>query len=298
METLPARSSAEIAENHRYGIGSSEITTIAGLNPYKSRLQLWMEKTGKIAPPEENTAMWLGTQLEPVVAKMFQRDWNGGLVKCEETYKNGWRIATPDYFLRDPVGRTGILECKTTSAYKKVDWQDSIPDFAHCQVIWQMGVTSIHWGFVACLIGGREFAKHPVEFDLSLYNQLVVLAEAFMRQCDSDSPPAATDSDLDHLKTILLDQELSGETIYLPSETTPIAEQYVRIKSELKQIRKQETELCETLNSCEAKIRQLMGNHANGISSSHKMTLKRWTRKAYQVNESRGTTLLVEEFKK
>ena len=44
------------------GIGGSDAGTIMGINPYRSRLSLWMEKTGQKEPDDltENEAVEMG----------------------------------------------------------------------------------------------------------------------------------------------------------------------------------------------------------------------------------------------
>ncbi|MFU1875596.1 YqaJ viral recombinase family protein, partial [Enterococcus faecium] len=59
--------------DRKRGIGGSDVSTILGLNKYKSVYQLWLEKTGQILPIETDSepAYW-GTVLEDIVAKEFQ----------------------------------------------------------------------------------------------------------------------------------------------------------------------------------------------------------------------------------
>lgn len=58
----------------KQGIGSSDAAAAVGLNPYKSQLQLWMEKTGrdgdlpKTDPNDESSPMYWGNLLEAIVA--------------------------------------------------------------------------------------------------------------------------------------------------------------------------------------------------------------------------------------
>ena len=52
------------------GIGGSDASIIAGLNPYKSVYQLWQEKRGMMPFEEaENDFTHFGTVLEPVVKR-------------------------------------------------------------------------------------------------------------------------------------------------------------------------------------------------------------------------------------
>ena len=49
------------------GIGSSEVATILGLNPWETPYQLWRRKKGLDAPKEETFAMKAGHYLEDAV---------------------------------------------------------------------------------------------------------------------------------------------------------------------------------------------------------------------------------------
>ena len=58
----------------KQGIGSSDAAAAVGLNPYKSQLELWMEKTGRdtlltmLDPQDEESPAYWGNILEPIVA--------------------------------------------------------------------------------------------------------------------------------------------------------------------------------------------------------------------------------------
>ena len=54
------------------GIGGSDVSIIAGVNPFKSVHQLWLEKTGQVEPEQiESEYTHFGTLLEPIVRKEF-----------------------------------------------------------------------------------------------------------------------------------------------------------------------------------------------------------------------------------
>lgn len=57
------------------GIGSSDAAAAVGLNPYKSPLELWLEKTGRVEVVEQRedmeAATYWGTLLEPLVAAAY-----------------------------------------------------------------------------------------------------------------------------------------------------------------------------------------------------------------------------------
>ena len=54
------------------GIGGSDVSVIAGINPFKSVYQLWLEKTGKIETEQTDSEYaHFGAILEPIVKKEF-----------------------------------------------------------------------------------------------------------------------------------------------------------------------------------------------------------------------------------
>lgn len=63
---------AEWLEYRKSGIGSSEVATIVGLNPWETPYQLWRRKMGLDAPKEETFAMKAGHYLEDAVSQFWQ----------------------------------------------------------------------------------------------------------------------------------------------------------------------------------------------------------------------------------
>ncbi|HBO5106289.1 TPA: lambda-exonuclease family protein, partial [Pseudomonas aeruginosa] len=63
----------------KQGIGSSDAAAAVGLNPYKSQLELWLEKTGrdtkvpKTDPHDEESPAYWGNVLEPIVAWHYSK---------------------------------------------------------------------------------------------------------------------------------------------------------------------------------------------------------------------------------
>lgn len=56
----------------RRGIGGSDASVIMGKNPYRSILQLWEEKTGKLPVTDEgNEYTYWGNVMEPIIRKEF-----------------------------------------------------------------------------------------------------------------------------------------------------------------------------------------------------------------------------------
>jgi putative phage-type endonuclease len=74
------------------GIGSSDAAAAVGLNPYKSQLKLWLEKTGrdtklpKADPQDEESPMYWGNLLEPswlgITASARARKYGASMPCC------------------------------------------------------------------------------------------------------------------------------------------------------------------------------------------------------------------------
>ena len=62
----------EFQEERLSGLGGSDAAAIAGENPYKSALQVYMEKVG-LHKVEETEAMYWGTAIEPAIRTRYEK---------------------------------------------------------------------------------------------------------------------------------------------------------------------------------------------------------------------------------
>ena len=181
------------------GIGGSDASVIAGINPYKSVYQLWKEKTGQIEPEEEeNDFTHFGTILEPIVKKEFMAR-TGLKVRAKrmllQSSEYPFMLANVDGVCEHPELGTCIFEAKTASAYKAGEWEDTIPDEYMCQVQHYMAVTGYQGAYIAVLIGGNTFRWKFVERDEELISMLLELELAFWNHVQDCTPPPLDGSD-------------------------------------------------------------------------------------------------------
>lgn len=182
------------------GIGSSEIATIVGLNPFDTPYQLWRRLKGIDAPKEQNFAMLAGHYLEDAVAKFWQDATGREVIKASAgdivavNDAKEFLIASPDrtYWIpglpRNNENK-GVLECKTTQA--TID-PDDLPRHWFCQVQWQLGVMELHEGSLAWLSSGRAFDYRDIAFAPDFYGWLVEEAERFWTDhVKGDAEPTA-----------------------------------------------------------------------------------------------------------
>lgn len=141
-------------------IGGSDASAIIGLNPYKTNIDLWMEKTGQIAPEDisEKPYVKYGTQAEMYLRELFRLDHPQYQVEYVENNmfvndKYPWAHASLDGWLTetiriddstDVITRKGILEIKTTNilqSMQKEKWNNRIPDNYYVQCLHYLAVT-------------------------------------------------------------------------------------------------------------------------------------------------------------
>lgn len=126
-------------------IGGSDASAILGMNPYKTNVDLWMEKTGRVQPEDigDKPYVQYGTQAERHLRGLFRLDFPQLRVEYVENnlWVNSmypWAHYSADGWLYDDRGRLGILEIKTTNilqSMQKEKWNDRIPDNYYIQLL-------------------------------------------------------------------------------------------------------------------------------------------------------------------
>lgn len=188
-------------EVRKGGIGSSDAAAAVGLNPYKSPLELWLEKTGRADTPSEHQGMddprFWGTLLEPYVAVAYQQKTNRKVRKLNAVLQHPtlpFMLANID---REVVGspEVQILECKTAGEFGSRLWKNGVPEYVLLQVQHQLAVTGKSAADVAVLLCGQKLEIHRIERDDEIIARLMVLESHFWTHVESDTPPAADGSE-------------------------------------------------------------------------------------------------------
>jgi len=178
---------AEWLANRTQGIGSSEVSTIVGVNPYQTPYQLWRQKKGLDAPIEQNMPMRLGHLLEDAVSMLWSEETGREVIKASA---GDWiAVNTEKPFLRASPDRTfwlpglkknhdnkGILECKTTQM--TVD-SNAIPRYWFCQLQYLLGVSETQTGSLAWLSAGRNFGYRDINLVPDFFESMVEEVERF-----------------------------------------------------------------------------------------------------------------------
>ena len=199
FDGTPEEVSAKWRAHRKMGIGGSDAGAILGLNPWRSPLEVWMEKTGRGGEDRQNEAMEWGTRLEPAVIQKFSDEHPELTVERPEwsavSKEHPWMFASLDGVLRRAgkggAVERGILEAKTSATDQA--WKDGVPPSYVAQVTHYLAVTGYDFAYVAVLIGGRDYREYRIERDEDDIAALIARERDFWhRYVATGTPPALT----------------------------------------------------------------------------------------------------------
>ena len=243
----------------KQGIGSSDAGAAVGLNPYKSQLELWLEKTGrdttlpKADPHDEESPMYWGNVLEPIVAWHYSKRTSKRVRRINAVLQHpnpelSWMLANID---REVIGADDvqILECKTAGINGARLWKEGVPEYVQLQVMHQLAVTGKQAADVAVLLGGQTLEIHRIERDEQMIARLIELERKFWHYVETDTPPPADGSASAETALRALYPEDNGQTVDL-SGRAGLAAAYLELKAVRQYISEKETR--------EAQLKQLL----------------------------------------
>lgn len=245
------------------GIGSSEVATILGLNPWETPYQLWRRKKGLDAPKEETFAMKAGHYLEDAVSMFWHDETGRDIIKRSAI---DWLILNADkpymrvspdrtYWLSDSRKNSdkGILECKTTQM--TIDEED-LPKHWFCQLQYQLGVAELEQGSLAWLCSGRQFSYK----DIALVPDFFQWIEEEVTKFWVDNIQGNIEPDATSVADVLLkyNRHTDGKIIEVTDDI------YTAV-NDLKALKEQIAQLDEQKDSLEEKIKLGFGD-AEAIS--------------------------------
>lgn len=179
-------------EQRQRGIGSSDAPAVLGLSPWRTPIELWLEKTGQAGRNDDgNEATHFGTLLEPMIATEYARRtgrrFRADVEPIHSHPQRPWQLATPDRVTTD--GR--IVEIKSAKwARGWTDDDDGIPIYYAAQVAHQLAVLDADIADVCVLIGGNELRIYTIDRDATLERALIEREDAFWQHVVQQTPPA------------------------------------------------------------------------------------------------------------
>jgi putative phage-type endonuclease len=241
----------EFIKERLTGLGGSDMAAVLGLSPYKSAVDVWLEKTGRAVPLEASLQMRFGNYAEEFVAREY----------CDATGRAVQRfnpmLRHPDFQMvighvdrlvvpegakiaahKREIRTDRLLECKTASAFaagNAAEWgpagTDNVPTQYLVQIAVYAALTGCQYADLAVLFGNQELRVYNLRRDLELEREILArAAEWWKRHVEADiEPEPANESDV--LKLYPRDNQMMCEA------TPEVAQAVIRlseIKGEIK----------------------------------------------------------------
>lgn len=244
------------------GIGGSDVGAIMGVNKWKTRFQVYIDKIQEITDiPEASEAAYFGTSLEEFIAKEFTKR-TGKKVRKDNRHlvhkEHPFMMANID---RRIVGENSILECKTTSSFGAKDWEgEEIPASYILQCQHYMAVTETDKCYVAVLIGGQKFITKEINRDNELIELIISTEKDFWTNYVEKKIPPPLDGSFAaerYLKDKFPGSNSSME-INLKAENESYILRYMSLKEDIKTLE-------EEAKALENNIKYQLGEAEKGL---------------------------------
>lgn len=255
----------------RTGVAVSDLSAILGVNPYKTPIQVYMDKLGLVEETEDSLPMKLGRKLEPIIGELFTERTGLAVIPGEITQHPSHEllIGTPDFLVTDkPAG----MEAKTTAWAREDEWgpemTDLIPMHYLVQCLGYLEITGRDEWFLSLLVGGsRDFRIYRIPRNDEMQKQLIGAAERFWREhIETQTPPPldATKSSAAYLKRVFPRHETDALRTASAEESALIGE-CIQFKREL-------DEAESRFNEHKNQLCALIGDEAGITDGQYKVT--------------------------
>ena len=184
------------------GIGDLDAAAALDRDPFKSRVRLWMEKTGRqdlLYPTQiqdDSLAYW-SRLLEPIVAAHYTLRTGRKVRRVNATLqhpRHAWMHAT---VTREVVASSDVqlLECLSVGMSLVHFWAQGVPEHIRLRVLHQLAVTNANAADVIVLLGGQHLQVYRIERCEAEIARLIRQEQAFWRCVELDKAPSAQDND-------------------------------------------------------------------------------------------------------
>ncbi len=157
------------------GLGGSDASAIADINPFRSPMDVYLEKTSDLTPDKPTWRMQWGNIAESIAADLYVQE-TGRKVRRQPLRRNtehSFLIANVDrqIFIGADVSTTGCLEvkCPGIGAFSKIK-AHGLPDYAILQLQHYLGVLGYSWGSFA--VFHSDYGP-PIHFDMEADQKLI-----------------------------------------------------------------------------------------------------------------------------
>lgn len=190
IQSLPqlAIGSTDWLAYRKTGIGASEVGAVLGVCHWKSQVDVWLEKMGRVPPFDGNAATYWGTLLEDLVAKEYAKKQGVCVRRFNYTLRRGVLICDIDRLVHSdgklPAVKDRVVTNRAMDAKTSRDrslWSDGIPMSYEAQGLSYMAVlpTVESFDFACLFLAERDLGVYPLVRDDSAIAEILERIEAW-----------------------------------------------------------------------------------------------------------------------
>lgn len=230
-------------ETRRNYICASDVPAILGVDPFRSALDVYLEKRGLAAPREMTAAMEAGVELEePVLAwygRRIGRDVRPNKL-IHVASELPWLACTPDGFL-------GEVPVQLKCTGRTHAWDEEIPEHVYAQVQAEMLCLGADQAVALALVstyGGFALKSYEVGRDADLCRRIIASGRDMkLRLVEGDPPPPDGSRAAGEAIKTLYPLEMEAKVVSLDIEAAELTSQILYLDEQLKALEKRRSEL-------------------------------------------------------
>lgn len=217
------------------GVGSSDAAAAVGLSPWKSRAELWAEKTGRITPPnlDDLEHIKFGNWQEESIARYFANERGKKVMRRSQSYVRDYMVANVDRLI---VGEDAVLECKNVSEWGLEDWEgpeeNRGPLYYRIQVHHQLVTAQKQYGVLAAFVGGNKYRDAVIQHDPEIAEMLIAREGEFWSYVERDVPPPVSTAE----EVLVIYQTTKDRAINATAELVELHRELMALREDSKRI--------------------------------------------------------------
>ena len=234
------------------GIGGSDALAVMGLDGWKTRMEVWLDKTGRLPEKEATLRMVWGQFVEATIGEWFTYQTGIKVRRCGllANVHRPWQRVSVDFLTADG----GLLEIKNRSRYVTANWDDGqVDDGAEAQGQHGLAVTGLRHSWFAAQLAGEPPVIRRIERNDLLITDMNAMEAEFWQLVKDGTPPALEGRASPALVKRLFPGAETGKVIELDDEAIDLLRENRRVQREEATAKRSKEELA-------AKVQMLIGD--------------------------------------
>lgn len=266
--TMTEAERKEWLEQRRKSIGSSDAAAIVGLDPYKSAMEVFLEKTGQYPEKEMNEAMRFGIDAEQYVADRFcnltgkKLDFIGNSAYGNPAYP--FATSSVDRWVSDE----GVpVEIKTTSVWNLDKFKNGkFPDRYYVQCVHHMAVMQADYCYLVVYVPAVELMWFRIDRDMEEEKALMEAEKEFYEKYMLTGKMPQVNDAVNTYNALTKIRSANSEVLELKDSVNAYVE-YIKLMEEQKR-------LDEKIRLCKSQIMAEMNDRTDAVCNFGKVSWK------------------------